>query len=96
MSTEYTFCNYFKAINKLTTTPKRATPSIRAAAINIAVWILPLSEGWRAIDSTALLPIRPIPKPAANAATPAPIPAPANAIPSTKKTEFNIIVFIYY
>jgi hypothetical protein len=58
-----------------TTTANNATASIKAAAINIAVWIFEAASGWRAIASIAEPPILPIPNPAPIAAKPAPIAA---------------------
>src|SRR5690606_21301224 len=60
---------------KETTTANNATASIKAAAINMAVWNFEAASGWRAIDSIAEPPILPIPNPAPIAAKPAPIAA---------------------
>ena len=46
---------------RATTTPKSDTPSIRAQAIIIAVWILLDASGWRAMPSIACLPMVEIP-----------------------------------
>jgi hypothetical protein len=54
-------------------TPKRAAPSIKAAAKIIAVWILPEFSGCRAMPSHAPLPTKPIPMPAPMTANPIPI-----------------------
>ena len=67
--------NYFAPPSKPITTPKSATPSIKAAAIIIVVVIFPEASGLRAIPSTAEPPILPIPIPAPRTAKPAPIAA---------------------
>jgi hypothetical protein len=61
-----------------TTRAKNATPSIKAAAIIIAVLIGPAASGCLPIASKAELANLPIPNPAPITAIPAPIPAPKN------------------
>src|SRR5271157_1304109 len=52
---------------------KNVTPSISAAAMIMAVWMLPAISGWRAMLSTAALPSIPIPIAAPTMMMPAPI-----------------------
>src|SRR5262245_20650951 len=61
---------------------KRATPSISAAVRIMLPRISPDASGWRAMLSTELAAILPIPMPAPITATPAPMPAPSNPRPS--------------
>src|SRR5687767_12423579 len=65
--------NYLQMI--ATTTPNRATPSTRAAAISMVVVIFPIASGWRAMASIACPPIWPMPMPAPTTARPAPTAA---------------------
>ena len=57
---------YTNKISKQTTTAKKATPSIRAAATIILERMSPAASGWRT-DSNAVFPIFPIPYAAAMA-----------------------------
>jgi hypothetical protein len=52
-------------------------PSISAAVMIIALLIWPAASGWRAIDSTALPPMRPMPAAPPMMARPAPIAPPS-------------------
>ena len=52
---------------------KNVTPSIRAAAMIMAVWMLPAISGWRAMLSTADLARPPMPRAAPMITRPAPI-----------------------
>ncbi len=52
--------------SRQTMTANRVAPSISAAVMIMAVLIWPAASGWRAIDSTALPPMRPMPARAAH------------------------------
>src|SRR3569833_626766 len=79
-------------------TAKRATPSINAAVRIMFARMSFIASGWRAIDSTAPLPIWPIPIPAPMAAKPAPIapPAFAQATVLNKKVNKLMILLLYW
>src|SRR5262245_14351644 len=64
------------AMRSVTTTAKRATPSIRAASRMEPPRISPAASGCRAMPSLAAAPMRPMPMPAPTATIPAPMPAP--------------------
>ena len=59
--------------SKMMISAKNVTPSISAAAMIIAVWMLPAISGWRAMLSTADLARPPMPKAAPMMTRPAPI-----------------------
>jgi len=65
-----------KMASRHTTTANSVAPSIMAAVISMAVLIEPATSGWRAIDSTALPPMRPMPAAPPMTTRPAPMPAP--------------------
>src|SRR5207249_7714340 len=71
----------FPCMTNATTAANSATPSTRAAAMIMAVWMRALFSGWRAMPSTAWPPIRPMPTPAPSTARPAARPAPMSAYP---------------
>src|SRR5579863_1824558 len=73
--------HYFET-RKSMTSPNSATPSISAAVMIIALLIGPTDSGWRAIDSVALPPIRPMPRPAPSLRAPSvvrPVPCSSTA-----------------
>src|SRR5580693_1896131 len=61
---------------------KSATPSTSAAAMIMLTPIGPTASGWRAIASTALPPMRPMPMPQPMTAMPAPMAPPSLRAPS--------------
>src|SRR5215210_3499137 len=65
-----------------TTMAKSMAPSMNAAVRIMAVLIWPEASGWRAIDSTALPPMRPMPAAPPMTASPAPIAPPSLRAPS--------------
>src|SRR5215813_2094925 len=75
----------------------KAAPSTNAAVRIMFARISLSDSGWRAIASTAPLPIWPIPIPAPIAARPAPIAPPALAIgPAANKTCITSIILLLY
>ncbi len=75
------------AARKHPSTANSVAPSIIAAVMIMAVLMFPDASGWRAMDSTALPPIRPMPAAPPITANAAPIAPPRFAAVTPGNTE---------